>query len=89
MIVARGESKDDEQFLLLGLTHKNIDRLLSGQPILVQRRTHGEGVPDGWIISLVAGKNEEDIASQLKKGGLITDMTSIFRDPKLGRDPGT
>ena len=82
MIIGRGEWKEgDGPVLILGMSHENIARLLKGEPILLSRETHGDGIPDGWKIFILVGKTEEDLAKMLKPA--IDDQTQIFRDPRL------
>lgn len=82
MIVGRGTSDDGKQVILLGLSDDNVQRLTDGKPILVTRETHGAGVPEGWIITIVHGKTEQSLAAQLVKG--VAKNAKIHHEPKLG-----
>lgn len=89
MIVARGTYKNDDEsqdeLIILGLSDLNIKRLLSGKPIMVERKVHGDGIPDGWRIMLMTGKDEETMKAQFQKVGLIKEDTHIIEDKNLGR----
>jgi hypothetical protein len=81
MILARGDHGDD-QFLLIGLSRANIDRLVKGQPILIRRKTHGEAIPELWKIALMFGETENQIAAELRKNGMLQG-TKIIKHPGL------
>lgn len=84
MIIARGTSPSGES-LTLGLSHRNIEKLLEGKPILLRRSTHGDGVPEGWEIVIFCGETEDTMAATLKSIGAIGPDTTINRDPKLDK----
>lgn len=88
MIVAKGEY-DGEDMVMLGLSHENVTRLLNNQPIVVQRKTHGDAIPDGLTIIVVADVTEEKIAEKLKRAGLVDDMTTILKSKTLGTSDDT
>lgn len=79
---------DDKQMLIVGLSKENIRRLQEGQPIVIRRGVHGEGVPKGWQITLLVGEPDE-IARQFKEAGMIKPDTKINRDPRLGLSTDT
>jgi hypothetical protein len=80
MITARaGDEK--EPILLLGLSQGNIERLQLGQPIKATSRTHG-GIPEGWIIYLVAGQDEKAIWDELKEAGVVGPTTEVRIHPR-------
>ena len=70
MILARGDHGDD-QFLLIGLSRENIDRLVKGEPIPITRDVHGEAIPELWKIALMFGETENQIAFKLRKAGML------------------
>ena len=84
MIIARGTGKKAE-LLLLGISHKNIENLLEGKPMVLRRESHGDGVPEGWEIVIFTGETEESMAKSLQDGGVIGPETKINRDPKLNK----
>ena len=51
MVIARGSDKDGE-FFCVG-SRKNIKRLTEGQPIRMTRKSHDDGVPEGWTIVMM------------------------------------
>jgi hypothetical protein len=89
MINAHGVRNDDarQQLLIIGLSNENVARLLRGGPIVMDRRTHGDGVPEGWQIVLFNGATEEDMAKDLRRIGAV-DGAKIINDPHLGRPGG-
>lgn len=70
MILARGDHGDD-QFLLIGLSRENVTRLIKGEPILIRREVHGEAIPELWKIVLMFGETENQIATELRKQGML------------------
>ncbi len=70
MILARGDHGDD-QFLLMGLSRENIDRLVKGEPIVIRREVHGEAIPELWKIVIMFGETENQIAAELRKSGML------------------
>lgn len=82
MVIARG-TYEKEEMILLGLSLENVRRLVGGEPILLRRETHGDGIPEGWQISIIYGRTEADIAKQFSAAGMITKDTKIHRDPRL------
>jgi hypothetical protein len=82
MIIGRA-SDGKTQMLLLGVSRENVNRLIKGQPILVKRETHGDGIPRGWQITIVFGETEEDIANDLRRAGMVSKDTKIYKDPRL------
>jgi hypothetical protein len=83
MIIARGSNEETET-LILGLSHKNVERLLAGQPIHIRRVSHGDGIPEGWEIILLVGETEETIVSQFRKLDIISESTPMIYDKQLG-----
>lgn len=87
MIFARATSNDGKvKVFLLGLSRGNIDRLIAGRPILMTRDSHGDGIPEGWAISLLFGETEADIVEELKKANLLSPETVVRQEPRLGQD---
>jgi hypothetical protein len=82
MVIARAKGASGRDILLLGLSAENVRRLQGGEPIRVTQETHGPGIPEGWVIGLVFGETEEDIEISLRKEGLITEGTFIYRTPR-------
>lgn len=82
MLIAKGTMGDDT-FVLLGLSRENITRLLSGQPMSISRRSHGDGVPDGLVIGIMFGETEDEMKRVLEKADIVNEQTNIFRDPRL------
>jgi hypothetical protein len=89
MIIARGELNEDtrQQLLIIGLSNENVARLLRGGPIVMQRKTHGDDVPEGWQIVIFHGKTEEAMAEDLRSMGAL-DGAKIYKDARLGRPGG-
>lgn len=79
MMIARGHLAHDRatEFLMLGLSRENINRLIAGKPIVVKKDTHGDGVPDGWEIVILFGETE------LEKVGFVKPDTKVTIDPRL------
>lgn len=65
MIKARGEAKDGNLLLLLGLSGENITRLVAGEPVYIgASELVGMGFP-ALHIGIVYGKTEQAIMKQL------------------------
>ena len=82
MMIARTTTETAE-FILLGLSRENIDRLLNGKPIRLRRETHGEGVPEGWTIGIMFGETEMEMKRALEDAGVLGPETKIKVDPRL------
>ena len=85
MIIARGKMEGDE-LLMLGLSHQNVRRLLSGEPIHIHRSSHGDGIPKGWRILICAGETEKSIESDFRKAGVVDEATPRIVERRLGKD---
>lgn len=83
MIIARASDAGKGEFLILGLSRKNLDRLTDGQPIRMTPQTHGDGVPAGWTINILFGETEGQIVKDLQEAGLLSQGTKIHADPRL------
>lgn len=81
MMVGRGTS--DGEWLLLGLSRENINRLLAGEPIRLHASTHGEGIPKDWTISIVFGETELEMKKMLERAGLVAPGAKMHVDPRL------
>lgn len=82
MLLARGNAGADE-VLVIGLSRGNVDRLTSGQPILMRRETHGEGVPEGWQIAICFAETETELRREFVEAGMVTDNTKVMIDKRL------
>lgn len=82
MIIARATSGSGE-FLIIGLSRDNINRLVDGNPIQTTPKAHGDGIPEGWSILLMFGETEADIHRELAGAGMIDDNTKVIVDPRL------
>ena len=83
MLIARSIFENGKQFLLLGLSRENIRRLQADEPIRLTRETHGDRIPQGWVIGILFGETERDMEDQLRKGGFISEQTKTYIDPRL------
>lgn len=84
MIVARGY-RDSKECLLLGLSQRNLDRLVDNKPMRLQSSSH-PGIPEGLEIIILYGKTEKDIQDMLTKAGLIDKDTQITSHPRLNNE---
>jgi hypothetical protein len=69
VIKARGMTKDGRDVLLLGLSRRNTELLLDGQPIRVDtalKPPHGLAIADGPVILIIAGETEEQMATDVQ-----------------------
>lgn len=82
MIIALAGS-EKEPILLLGLSRANLERLQAGDPIVLTRKTHGEGIPEGWTISIMFGETEREMVKALSRAALIGPDTEFKIDPRL------
>jgi hypothetical protein len=80
MIIARG-TEEKEEMLILGLSAKNIEKLKEGKPMYLTRKTHGDGIPQGWRIVIFTGKDEQSMAQQIKP--FMTPDAKTHVDPRL------
>ena len=71
VIKASGTSRNDQPFILLGLSQENWDRLRDRKPIEFNATALGF---DGDII-IVGGDTEEDILDELRAHRLVTPLT--------------
>lgn len=81
MIVGRGDAADGQNVVLLGVTEDNIKALVSGKPILVSRETHGPGIPEGWKIAIVYGKDTKELYTILSQG--LAKNAQVHHEPLL------
>jgi hypothetical protein len=82
--VCRGK-QPGQTMIGLGLSRLNCERLLAGQPILIDAKT-ALNLPWPIEIALFAGEDEKALITELKKAGfeLPSDPARIHIDPKLG-----
>ena len=86
MIIARAKRINPKgEVLILGIVQENIIGLTEGHPIVINRKTHGDGVPDGWEIVIVYGKTNADIAAQLRPA--IGEQTTVRSFPSTKQNP--
>lgn len=71
MIVIR-KKRLGREFLFLGLTAGNIERLVAGHPMRISGETHQEAIPPGWTVGIIYGANMEELRRELEKAGIIT-----------------
>jgi hypothetical protein len=69
VIKARGTAGDGKPVVILGLSGENVARLFAAEPIRLNLADLG--LPACHVI-IMAGKTEEAIAEQLRRGGLLT-----------------
>lgn len=68
MIKARGSDGSGRPIIFFGLSHENLSRLVADEPILIDLAELGfKGLPR---VCIFAGKTEDDMAAQLKAGGV-------------------
>lgn len=82
MMIARANSKHGPM-LLLGLSRKNIERLIEGHPIHISVKTHGPCVPPGITIGILFGETEADMHRMLEAADAIDQRTIITTDQRL------
>jgi hypothetical protein len=81
MMIARAVGPDGE-FLLLGLSRSNIQRLMAGEEILISDKTH-QGVPEGMTIGIIFGETELHMKAKLEHEGIVGPETQVYVDPRL------
>jgi hypothetical protein len=81
VIILRGTEGGDEM-LILGLSEQNIKKLQEGKPMYLTRKTHGDGIPQGWRIMIFTGKDENKMTEMVKP--FLGPDTEIKIDPRLG-----
>ena len=65
MIIARA-SRDATEIIILGLTKRNVEKLIAGQPVHVRNEVHGKGIPPGWEIIIAYGETEKALFESMK-----------------------
>lgn len=83
MIRARGEHPDGREFVVLGLSDKNLELLREGKPILVTPESVGRG-PAWPEIMIMWGRTETELARQLAEVGALDEDTVIHGMPDMG-----
>ena len=82
MIIARGQDQETKkEFLLLGLTRENHERMMDGKPIRLTAESHGGGIPEGLTIVIFYGEKGDDLVNLIKHA--IRPETKIYVDPRL------
>lgn len=80
-------SKSDATTIIaIGLEPENMKRLKEGQPMLPSPSSH-PFLPDGIIILIFSGDNQQEMIEQLKKIGNITPETTVL-DLRTQPKPG-
>lgn len=74
MIVARAGS-EKEPLLMLGLSRVNIERLQANEPMMITRKAHGDGIPEGWTIVIMFGETEQEMVKALSRKGMVGPET--------------
>ena len=54
---------------------------MKGNPMVLKRETHGDGIPEGWEILIIYGITEGAMKAQLAP--LMDADTKIISDPRL------
>lgn len=68
-----GRTTSGRPLLVLGLSGENMARLLDGDPIYLDTRDMGGQVH----VLILGGKDEEAMAAELRKYGLVNDQTVV------------
>lgn len=64
----------------IGLTHKNLELLKDGKPILIDG--HEMGLGDVCKVIVFAGETEEALHNELKERGMIGPETKVNNMPR-------
>jgi len=80
MIKFTYHDKNDQKCLGLGISRRNVERLVAGQPIWVRLTEMGNLAVDGSIL-LFFGETEEEMTAALAE--YIGPDTTVHVDPKL------
>lgn len=83
MMIAQMKTDDGKQFLLLGLSRENVNRLIAGQTIAITAEKHGDAIPKNMTIALMFGETELDMKRELESYGVVTKETKVSVDPRL------
>jgi hypothetical protein len=86
MMIAKATKEDGTEILILGITRKNLERLVERKPICLRRKTHGEAIPAGFEIVLFFGEDELAMQAEMQTAGAIGPHTKVNIDPRL-KDP--
>jgi hypothetical protein len=82
MIKALAKS-GDRTIVILGLTNENVARLYANEPVLVRASAPppaGLGLGGAPDIVIIAGRDEDSIISDMRRGGLVPDdPADIYR----------
>jgi hypothetical protein len=83
MIRARGEHSDGREFVVLGLTEKNLELLRAGKPIVVKPEDFERGPAWPEILSMY-GQTEVAIVEELGLLGVIGEDVVVHRERNMG-----
>lgn len=79
MIRFRGE-RDGRKFVAIGLSRGNMDKLLDGQPIVINFETEF-GMPDTHLdLFVMGGETEQSMADELVALGMLRPETITHRE---------
>lgn len=81
MIKAGGRTADNRPLLVIGLSRKNVERLLDNQPI----RFAGDALGVACEVLILGGETEDDIAEDLRSLGPISDPSQGVAEATYGR----
>lgn len=82
MMLARAESNKGPM-LLIGLSRRNIEKLIDGYPMEISRLKHGDAIPAGLTIGIIFGETEAEMHATLVKANAIGQKTTITKDQRL------
>ncbi len=90
MIKFHGTSPDDREMLGLGLSRKNCERLLAGQPIFIdldKMASAGSGLKMRGVILIIGGETEEAMTDEMHKGGALEHARVFGFDERKEQKP--
>jgi hypothetical protein len=78
MLIAEGV-RPGKRMILLGLTMREVEALMAGEPIHLARETHGDLIPADLEIGLIYGRAESELVMDLVGAGLIGNPVTKCR----------
>lgn len=77
MLKASAESRDGRNLVVLGLSQNNVDRLVAGEPILMDLAEFGADTR----LLIFAGSTEEQMTEEFRS--MLGPSTQVEMDPRL------
>lgn len=88
MILGRGTTDTGEESLLIGLSHKNLDYLRAGRPMVLTNEKYA-AIPGNMHIVIFADETEDSMTAMLRDAGMDFGEADVRTDASLGSEDGS